>query len=63
MYVQELNQVCGDNRNRVVVFDEEAAESGDKEIAVRIVFRPDDDGSEHAAEENVFLDLSEKYID
>ena len=63
MYVQELNQVCGDNRNRVVVFDEEAAESGDKENAVRIVFRPDDDGSEHAAEENVFLDLSGKYID
>ena len=61
MYVLELNQACSDNRNRVVVFDEEASETGDRENEIRLVFLPDEDGSEHSAEDNVFLGLSGKY--
>ena len=63
MYVLELNQVCCDNRNRVLVFDEEAFEKGDHEKAIRLVFLPDDDGSQHPSEDNVFLDLSGEYHD
>ena len=53
--------MCNDNRNRVVVFDEEAFEIGDHEKAIRMMLLPDDDGSEHSVEENIFLNVSGKY--
>ena len=61
MYVIELNKVCNDNRNRIVVFNEEAFEMGDHEKAIRMMLLPDDDGSEHSVEENIFINVSGKY--
>ena len=61
MYVIELNQACSDNRNRVVVFDEEAAEIGDHEKAIRLAFLSDDHEGEHDANNNVFLNVSGRY--
>ncbi|MBR6322071.1 MAG: hypothetical protein IKR59_04300 [Lachnospiraceae bacterium] len=61
VYVKELNQVCSDNKNRIVVFDEQAADSGHADEAVKIMLPPGGDSEEHDPSENVFLDLSGKY--
>ena len=62
IYVRELNLSCNDNRNRVVVFDEEAFEVGDREKGIRLAFLSNDKGDEHDSEANIFLNLSSKYV-
>ena len=61
IYVRELNLSCNDNRNRVVVFDEEAFEIGDREKSIRLAFLSNDKEDEHDSEANIFLNLSSKY--
>ena len=62
IYVRELNLSCNDNRNRVVVFDEEAFEIGDREKSIRLAFLSNDKEDEHDSEANIFLNLSSKYV-